>query len=593
MNRASQWLVIVTLQFAAALSPTTANSQAVTSLSLTNADTEQIVQTLLDGSNIDIAAIGTRSLNVIANTSPTVVGSVRFGLDGNPTYRIENSSPYTLAGDDDGDLYAWKPSLGTHVLKATPYSGPRATGIAGSTVQVSFTVVDTSLAKVKSFLLVNADTDQSLATLTDGQSINLATLGTRHLNIAAVTSPATVGSVRFGFDGEPDYTVDSSFPYAFASDDNGNYASWTPVLGSHILGATPYSGPDGSGIKGTPLEVQFTVVDKPPTPVFPGTNWASKTPAAVGLDSTKLDAFKAYVGGRGMVVRYGYKAYAWGDIAARLDFASATKPIHTHMMLTAVQSGRLGGLDDSVAQFEPRLNSINTALGYKDRGITWRHLANMTSGYGLTETPGAAFAYNDYAIALYVDTLMLKVYGASWPTADSQVMQPLLGSRIGWQDRPTYNGKTAGRIAISIRDLARFGLLYLNQGQWKSAQLLNAELVSLATQSPLSNSVPRTSGIDAEMIADQRTLGGGKDQSDHNGSYSYTWWTNGVLRDGSRYWPTLPLDAYAGNGNWGRRVLLVVPSLQLIVVWNDASTADTIPELREAFQLLMAAVSSN
>lgn len=590
MNSASQWMVIVTLQFAATLASTTAYSQAVTSDSLVNADTDQIVQTLLDGSTIDVAVLGTRNLNVIANTSPTVVGSVRFGLDGNLTYRIENSPPYTLAGDGGGDFYPWKPSLGTHVVKATPYSGARATGTAGSTVQASFTLVDTSLAKVESFLLVNADTDQPLATLTDGQSINLATLGTRHLNIAAVTSPATVGSVLFEFDGESDCTVDSSLPYAFASEVDGDYAPWTPALGSHILSATPYSGPDGSGIKGIPREVQFTVVDIPPTPVFPGTYWASKTPAALGLDSTKLAAFKAYVGGRGMVVRYGYKAYAWGDIAARLDFASATKPVHTHMLLNAVQSGTLGGLDSPVAQFEPRLNFINSALGYKDRGITWRDLANMTSGYGLTEPPGTAFAYNDYAIALYVDALMLKVYGVTWSTADSQVLQPLLGNRIGWQDRPTYNGKTAGRIAISTRDLARFGLLYLNLGNWKGSQLLDAELVSLATQSPLSNSLPRTSAIDAEMIADQRTLGGGKDQSDHNGSYSYTWWANGVMRDGTRYWPALPLDAYVAHGNWGKRVLLVVPSLQLVVVWTDASRVDTIPELREAFRLLREAL---
>lgn len=575
------------------LVPDRSDAQQVTALWLVNADTDQPIQALTDGATIDFQAVGTTKLNVVAYTSPSITGSVRFGLDAKANYRTDNAAPYALAGDSGGNYFAWTPSLGVHVVTATPFKKRNGSGTRGPTVRVQFTIVNNPVPTVKSFLLVNADTNQPIGPLLDGQTLNLALLSSRNLNIVADTAPTTVGSVQFGLDGEPRFRLDSAPPYALAGDTTGDYDAWTPVVGTHVVSATPYSSSDGTGTPGLPREIQFTVQDQPvvSSAVFPGSDWATTTPALVGLDSSGLDALKTLVGGNGMVVRYGYQAYAWGDIGARVDFASATKPVHTHMLLNAVQSGRIASLDDKVALFEPRLDVTNAMLGYKDRDITWRHLANMISGYGLTEPPGAAFGYNDYAIALYVDTLLLNVYGTTWDTADSLILRPLLGDQIGWQDAPTYNGKTAGRIAISTRDFARFGLLYLNRGNWNGQLLLDPSLVDLATGSPLRNDSPRTLGVDAEMIAAQRTYGGGKNQADHNGSYSFTWWVNGMLPDGvTRHWSALPLDAYVAHGHWGRRVLLVVPSLQLIVVWNDSTAVDTIPELREAFRVLMDAV---
>ena len=41
---------------------------------------------------IDLGAVGT-NLSIRANTNPSVVGSVRFGFDGNAHYRTENATP--------------------------------------------------------------------------------------------------------------------------------------------------------------------------------------------------------------------------------------------------------------------------------------------------------------------------------------------------------------------------------------------------------------------------------------------------------------------------------------------------------------------
>ena len=57
-------------------------------------------------------------------------------------------------------------------------------------------------------------------------------------------------------------------------------------------------------------------------------------------------------------------------------------------LLMAVQEGRIKSVDDALAEFDPRLRTLNNG---KDAAITWRHLASQTSGYGLAEPPGAAY----------------------------------------------------------------------------------------------------------------------------------------------------------------------------------------------------------
>lgn len=327
--------------------------------------------------------------------------------------------------------------------------------------------------------------------------------------------------------------------------------------------------------------------------VYPGATWATRRPAEVDMDAARLDAFRDYVGGRGCVVRHGYMVYSWGDQGKRQEVASAGKPVIVHLLFNAVEQGQLDGLDARVSAFEPRLNDLNPGLGCKDGEITWRHLATQTSCYGVEEQPGEAFDYNDYNISLFFDTLLRKVYGTGHDRVDEEVLHPQLTDLLQCQDSPTFmafgTGERPGRFGISVRDFARFGLLYLRGGNWRGEQLISAEHARLAGTDPLPNSIPRTRGRDAEMIPGQASYGGGKNQTDHLGSYSYTWWTNGVDRDGRRHWPEAPADTYGAFGHWGPRALVVIPSLDLVVSWNDARVKGREME-NEALRLLRAAV---
>jgi CubicO group peptidase (beta-lactamase class C family) len=301
--------------------------------------------------------------------------------------------------------------------------------------------------------------------------------------------------------------------------------------------------------------------------IFPGKEWDARTPAEVGLSREKLDALRDLVGGRGCVVRRSCMVYAWGDQQRSADIASAVKPVISTLLLLAVQEGKLKSVDEKVADFEPRLKALN---GGKDAAITWRHFASQTSGYGLAEEPGKAYAYNDYALALYFDVLVRKVYQES----GDKILKSRLADVLQFQD-PWSIERHPGRLAISVRDFARFGLLYLRQGKWNDKQVIEPELIRMAVSSPLAANTPRTAGKEAEMLPRQRSLGGGKDIASLGpGYYSFNWWLNGTDREGRRLFVDAPAEAYAASGHGGKRVLWVFPSFDLIVSWNDSSIAD-------------------
>jgi hypothetical protein len=116
------------------------SSGQVLSFTLVNAVTDQDIKTLANGDAINLAETGT-SLNIRANVSGSV-GSVRFALDGNTGFQLDNTPPYSLAGDSSGDYAAWTPAPGSHSLTATCYSTPDGSGTAGTPLSIGFAVTN-------------------------------------------------------------------------------------------------------------------------------------------------------------------------------------------------------------------------------------------------------------------------------------------------------------------------------------------------------------------------------------------------------------------------------------------------------------------
>jgi hypothetical protein len=150
------------------------------------------------------------------------------------------------------------------------------------------------LAAVASFTLINADTDVPLGPLAHGQTINLAQLPTANVNIRADTAEP-IGSIRFDFDGQLSFRIENTGPYALFGDTDGNYRAGSLSVGNHMLAATPFSQRNANGTAGSPLSIEFTVINESsptnqPPIVSAGSDQSITFPTILAnLDGTVVD----------------------------------------------------------------------------------------------------------------------------------------------------------------------------------------------------------------------------------------------------------------------------------------------------------------
>ena len=285
--------------------------------------------------------------------------------------------------------------------------------------------------------------------------------------------------------------------------------------------------------------------------VFPGAAWQFKRPAELGLDSAKLDEFANRVGGVGCIVRQGYIVKTWGSQNSKGDWASAAKPVISTMLFFAVKEGLLASVNERILDWGRDLTP-------KDETMEFYHLANMTSGYGRGEAPGAAWAYNDYAISLYARTLFDRVYQTS---ANSAATDPNRLGALNFQDGSIFSSRSGYGLYTSPRDFARIGWLWCNKGYWDGRQLLPRRFFDEYMQVHVPASLPRTTVGGSDYLG-VGTYGGGSDQTPYGpGIYGFNWWLN----PDRVTWPDVPEDAVQANGHWGREVLTLIPSLSLVV----------------------------
>lgn len=254
----------------------------------------------------------------------------------------------------------------TPVATQTPDVSP--TPIPSSTPTTTWTATGTPTGQyIVSFTLVNANTNADIMQLTHGQTINLATLGTKQINIRANTHPAKVGSVKFGLNGNASYRIESGAPYALASDNNGNYAAWQSPLGNHTLSAIPYTSSGGKGTAGTPLTISFSVIDQimtstpagPPaaTPTPTQTPISSATPVASATPAAPILVYRINAGGPALTT----SGVTW---AADQGFSGGS---------TSVKVNAISNTDDDALYYQTRIASAD--------------LGSFT--YNLPVTPGA------------------------------------------------------------------------------------------------------------------------------------------------------------------------------------------------------------
>lgn len=224
----------------------------------------------------------------------------------------------------------------------------------------------------------------------------------------------------------------------------------------------------------------------------------------------------------------------------------------------AVKEGRLK-LDDRVVSFFPEAQP--QYVDKKLQAMTIRHLLMMSTGQEsesrqsddwvktflsipVEHEPGAVFKYNTQATFMLSAILQRKTGKSLMAYLKPRLFEPLGIEDAHWLKSP--QGYDTGGFGLNVKteDIAKFGQLYLDEGQWQGEQLLPASWIQEATAFQIENA-PNASEEE-------------KAKSD---------WAQGY---GFQFWRTRN-NAYRGDGAFGQYAI-VIPELDVVIAATAGST---------------------
>ena len=320
--------------------------------------------------------------------------------------------------------------------------------------------------------------------------------------------------------------------------------------------------------------------------VFPGESWSVKEPRELGLDSSRIDAVAHALGSRGCIIKNGYVVRTWGSQSEKGDWASSAKPVLSTLLMFALKERKVKSFDQPIADF-------GWPLLPKDRAMTFRHLACMTSGYARPEMPGKAWAYNDYAIQLYQKTLFDKVFQG---TPETVFHDPNRFGALQLQDGFTFR-KSNRRMRASVRDFARIAWFWLNRGNWNGHQILPRAYFDENMKPQVPKDFPISIRAKTNDYLGIGTYGGDSNRSSRFGPgiYGFNWWFNdmGSSHPNTLTWPDAPRETVMSLGVRGN-CSLTIPSLNLVVVaayadWGDFQPGRADSVLNQRLKLIASA----
>ena len=346
--------------------------------------------------------------------------------------------------------------------------------------------------------------------------------------------------------------------------------------------------------------------------VFPGKSWLVASPSSQGVDEEKFksavdhlaERFRDWGGIETLViVRHGRLIWNGPRGDESIQVYSVTKSF------TSTALGLL--IDDKKVTLETLAKDLEPRLAEHYPAVTLRHFATMTSGYDAVgggyekdqqgridgdrrpETPadtplfppGARFRYWDDAMTQFGHVLTRAAGEPLDQLVRRRTAEPIGMTNWKWAEVGSSKDKALdwpGGIHTSAIELARFGLLYLNRGNWDGRQLISADWVDQATTEQVPASVPNDD----------------LPRSRGAGVYGYNWWINGIKPNGKRLWPGAPPGTYFALG-LNTNVCIVIPEWDMVIARTNGHTSDkrvsTPPKVDELwsgfFSELSAAVA--
>ncbi|NNC83809.1 MAG: serine hydrolase [Flavobacteriales bacterium] len=302
-------------------------------------------------------------------------------------------------------------------------------------------------------------------------------------------------------------------------------------------------------------------------PPLEGDEWEATDPSALNFCPDRIDSLYAFLEEKNtfsfimlkegrMVLEQYFGNYTQNSI---WYWASAGKTLTAYLVGCAQEDGLLD-IDDPTQLYLGE--GWTTCTPAQEEAITIRHQLSMISGLNdevddancldpecleYLVDPGERWAYYNAPYRLLLDVLS-ETSGQAIGAYTTERMGERIGMGGFWLDYVRW-GKA--------RDMARFGLLSLNQGVWETDTVLS----------------------DATYLYDMV-----HPSQDLNRSYGYLWWLNGQedfmlpglqLTFGGSLIPDAPDDMYSALGLNDQKIY-VVPSQDLVVVRQGNSAGEVL-----------------
>lgn len=264
--------------------------------------------------------------------------------------------------------------------------------------------------------------------------------------------------------------------------------------------------------------------------VFPGDEWETVTPEDAGLDAAVLDAIAADAEAAGsncfLVARDGRLVAEWYWQGASADAAqevfSVSKSVTSALVgIAAADTGNPDvdlELTDSAAAYIPEWSGTDAEavtvehllsndsgrewsfqIDYTDMAVNAEDKSAFAVALGQEFPPGETWAYNNAAIQTLSEVLQSATGIEPADFAEEHLFGPVGMAATDMTTDATGNTLTFMGVQSTCRDLARFGLLYLNDGSWDGTQIVPADYVEASVGAP---------------------------STELNAAYGYLWWLN-------------------------------------------------------------------
>jgi CubicO group peptidase (beta-lactamase class C family) len=319
-----------------------------------------------------------------------------------------------------------------------------------------------------------------------------------------------------------------------------------------------------------------------PPAYWPTSGWRTAVPEEHGVDSaiiaSMVEEFKGHNLHSFVLIRDGYLLAEGYNQATTADnrqpMYSVTKSVTSSITGMLIAEGLLTGVDQKLKEFFPEVQrdaakaniSLDQVLSMTS-GLEWDNKGERSSNemadspnwlqYVLerpvTEQPGTAFKYNNGNAHLMSGVLQTALGVPMSLYAKSKLFEPLGITNMSWGLDPQGYSIGAWSLQLTTRDMAKFGLLYLHNGQWENKEIVPRSWVEASVQQRV-----------AEKYADGT-----------RGGYGYFWWLKPVTNTGNAM---LDHDVFYAAGSGGQRIF-IVPNLNLVMaVTGNNQKEDYMPE---------------